>query len=271
MKKLISLILSLALILSPYAAEADLQTSLVSCWALDEASGTAVDAFGDRDLTDGNTVGATTGKVNGARDFELDNTEYFEHADHADLSLGADTDFTWVTWVKAEDLPGYNMPLIHKGSDYGEAVANAYAVWVSNVDNKLRFYVSNGSTGAGVSWSAVLSTATWYFVAVWHDSAADKIYIQVDNGTAVEAAWSGGTQNDTNAFNLGGWNASAVKFDGILDETAFWKRTLTADERTELYNSGNGKACPFTAAAAAAAPTARILGDVKLNGTAIIR
>jgi len=270
MKKLISLFLSVVLLLSPYAAGADLQTTLVSCWALDEASGNAVDAFGSRTLTDNNTVAATTGKISGARDLELDNGEYFEHADHADLSLGADTDFTWGAWVKPETLPVFNMPIVNKGSDFF-GNGTAYTVWISNADNNFKFNVGNGSSNATVTGSGS-SAGTWFYVVAWHDSAADKIFIQIDNGTPAEAAWSGGTQDEANAFQMGGFVGSAIKFDGLIDEVGFWKRTLTSDERTELYNSGNGKACPFAAAAVAAVtPTVWLLGEVKLNGDTIIR
>ena len=58
-------------------------------------------SVGANTLTDTNTVGATTGKVSGARDFELSNSEYFTIADNAALSVG-DVAFTVAAWVNLE-------------------------------------------------------------------------------------------------------------------------------------------------------------------------
>ena len=75
-----------------------LTDGLVSCWDLDEASGTRYDAYGTNDLTDYNTVGQAAG-VNGyAGSFISANSEYLAHSDNADLSTG-NIDFTVMAWV----------------------------------------------------------------------------------------------------------------------------------------------------------------------------
>ena len=34
-------------------------------------------------------------------------------------------------------------------------------------------------------------------------------------------------------------------WDGLIDEVGFWKRILTAQEKTNLYNAGAGLAYPL--------------------------
>ena len=53
--------------------------SLGGYWKMDEASGDALDSHGSNNLTDNDTVAASTdGKINGARDFEKGFSEYLK-------------------------------------------------------------------------------------------------------------------------------------------------------------------------------------------------
>ena len=55
-------------------------------------------------------------------------------------------------------------------------------------------------------------------------------------------------RDSTNPFAIGVWTGAfpSGNMDGLIDEVGFWKRTLTSGERTQLYNSGNGLAYPFS-------------------------
>ena len=86
------------------------------------------------------------------------------------------------------------------------------------------------------------STAAWIFIVAWHDSSANTINIKVNNGTANSASYSSGVNDDTSPFVLGATNTGAGFMDGRIDQVGVWKRVLTADEQTFLYNNGNGRA-----------------------------
>ena len=78
-----------------------LSTSLVAAWELNEVSGNATDSKGSNTLTDNNTVTSGTGPIYAlARDFELDNAEYFSIADNTDISLSGDISCTFEAWIK---------------------------------------------------------------------------------------------------------------------------------------------------------------------------
>jgi hypothetical protein len=219
--------------------------NLVAYYSLDEASGNAIDAHGANDLTDNNTVGAAAGLVSGARDFESGNNEHFNLADNADLSLGADTSFSWALWFKAEQDPtASGRTLLSKSS--GEDSGCEYSLWfdTGSSGQKISFRVGNGSSSAQAlseSPYGVVDNTNWHFIVVWHDAAADTLNVQIDNRSPVATAWSGGTQNGATEFQLGHYSAWGARWDGLLDEVGFWKKALTSDERTWLYNSGAGR------------------------------
>lgn len=224
-----------------------LDDGLTAYWKLDEASGTRVDSGANgQDLTDNNSTGSATGKINLGGDFEFASLNYLSHADSATLSLGADTDFTFSCWVNLESKPAFSGGIICKNGDAGDA-AEYLLRW--DAGDSFIFAVGTGSANQLVAASTLgaPSLATWYFIVCWHDSTANTVNIQVNNGTADNAAWSGGTVDGGNEYRIGAYSFNpGFAFDGIIDEVGFWKRVLTADERTELYNAGAGKTCcPF--------------------------
>jgi hypothetical protein len=228
-----------------------LTDSLISHWALDEASGNALDSHSTNDLTEtSGTIASATGKIGNCRDFESGDTEYFEGADSAALSTG-DIDFTWAMWVQGESAPGSDQARTFVAKWGLASNQREYTVLWENLvgTSRFRFYVSsNGTSGVSViaSTFGTPSVGTWYFIVAWHDAAANTINIQINNGTVDSASHSAGVRDGTAALQLGTLdNLAPYYHDGLIDEVSFWKRLLTADERTALYNGGNGLAYPW--------------------------
>lgn len=220
-----------------------LSDNLISYWSLDEASGDAIDAHGTNDLTDTNTVGAATGKVDGARDFEESASEYFSHADNSDLSTG-DIDFTFACWVNAESFTGSNQRIICKINN--AVTVLEYDFYYRGSESRFYFDVYNGSSLVGrvaANTFGAPSTATWYFVVGRHrGGATNEIDISVNDGGFDSAATTGAPADTAAPFSIGSLAGLAGTFwDGLIDEVAFWKRSISDAEVTELYNSGNGR------------------------------
>lgn len=209
--------------------------------SLDEASGNAIDAHGSNDLTDNGSVGAATGKVNGARDFEANSSQYFDHATNSTLETG-DIDFTLAAWINVESFISF--PIIVAKDNI--SVAREYVLYIdTNSGNKPTFEVFNGSTtGIGIAqWATGLSLATWYHIVAWHDAINNQIGLSVNAGTAVVNSTTGAAGANSQPLKIGAdLNAGvpSLFFDGLIDEVGFWKRVLTSDERTELYGPGGG-------------------------------
>lgn len=220
-----------------------LLTNLISYWKLDEASGVRVDSHGTNNLTDNNTVTSNPGKINLAGQFTKANSEYLSIASNATLQTG-NVDFTFACWVYADSTP--LVDILSKWKD----VNNREYILIQNGAVVYQFYVSqNGTTQSDVVSATNYGPPqvnTWAYIIIWHDSGANTINIQVDNGVPNSAAYAVGVHIDTAAFCIGNRDAGARHYDGRIDEVGFWKRVLTAAERTQLYNGGSGLAYPFS-------------------------
>jgi len=211
-----------------------LLSNLVSYWKLDEASGNAIDAHGTNTLTQNNAPGTTTGKVLGARTFN-GSSDYFSIASNATLQTG-DVDFTLACWVKFNSISSAQTVV---GKWVVAPTGREYRVIFDNSPNRLQFQVSaTGASAVTVSANNFggLSTGVWYYVIAWHDSVANTTNISV-NGVENSASHSAGVFAGSTIFVIGR-SGAALPTNGTIDECGFWKRVLTADERTQLYNGG---------------------------------
>lgn len=214
-----------------------LADNLVSYWQM----GNANDSHGTNHLTNNNSVSFTTGKVGNAGDFENGSNHYLSIASNNSLRTG-DIDFTLTCWVRMESKSQAG-GIVGKGAAIGTTTLEYLVEYVLTSDC-FRFLISDGSSLV-VREATTLgspSTATWYFIVSWHDSVNNTLNIQVNDGNVDSTAHSTGVALDTEPFEIGRASATSVRdFDGLIDEVGFWKRVLTSDERTDLYNSGNGR------------------------------
>lgn len=211
---------------------------MVSHWKLDEASGTRADSHGTNNLTDVNTVTSAAGVLGNAAEFTAANSERLSIASNATLQMGP-IDFTLCAWVYLNGT-GTSRTIMSKGNEY----------WLeySSTGPQFRFaYVDSGGNTRDVFASTFgsPSSGSFNFVVAWYESATQTLYIQVNNGTVDSEV----QVNPVNAaagalFALGSRNG-AVFHDGRTDAVGVWKRILTSDERTRLYNSGAGLDYPF--------------------------
>lgn len=218
-------------------------TNLVAYYSLEETSGTRNDSKGTNHLTDHNNVGSAAGKVGTAADLEFSSSQYLNVSDSTDLSMG-DIDFSLTAWVNLESV-GASRVIVSK-SDSGGAGNVEYMLMYNLGGDKFQFYVSSGSglanfTNVPATTLGSPSLATWYFIVVRHDAAADTISIQVNNGTIDSTAYTFGSYDSGVSFAIGAWGDGPESFDGLIDEVGVWKKVLTTDESTWLYNSGNGR------------------------------
>lgn len=225
-------------------------TDLKAHWRLNEASGTRVDAHGTNDLTDNNTVTQATGKIGDAAQFTSANSEWLSIADNADLSTG-DIDFSFTAWVYLDTL-GAQSPAGKGDSGQFEWKSIVADTAGDKLAEMLILSPSGSSLGqAKATTFGALSTATWYFFYGYHDAAANEVDISVNNGTIDTAATTGAPTDGTGGFAIGADRGAGADFwNGRIDSVSFWKRVLTSQEVTDLYNGGSGFDYPFTTAAA---------------------
>lgn len=220
-----------------------LHLDLIAFWNLDEASGTRNDALGANHLTDNNTVTQDTGKIGSAAQFTAANSEFLSIADNTNMSTG-DIDFTFAGWVYL-DTKGAVRDICTK---WGASGQFEYILLYNNTPDRFEFYVSNNGTATVAVTASTLgspATGTWYFLVAYHDSVNNLIGISGNNGGFNTAAHTTGVFNSTSPFQFGAKASSPSYHNGRLDAWGFWKRVLTSNQITILYNAGAGLGYPF--------------------------
>lgn len=112
-----------------------------------------------------------------------------------------------------------------------------------NSNNNATFRVSssglvNDTTVQATSIGA-LNTSTWYNVIAWH-SGNSHIGISV-NLSVNTAPYTSGLFPGQTPFMLGSLSNTLTGFmDGRIDETGFWNKILSSQERSDLFGGGSG-------------------------------
>lgn len=223
--------------------------TLIAFWFGNRSGGIADDVHTNNlDLTDVATVTSAAGHVYPlARQYTAANLEYHTRAgDDALLSTG-DVDFTLATWVYADafTLAGHNIV-----SKWGAAGNREHLITYEAASNRYFFRITNdGTTIASVAANnyGAPPTTTWTFIVCWHDSVANTINIQIDNGAVDSIAHTTGVFDSTAKFRIGFRDDAVVWYwDGRIGPTMFWKSAaggggvLTSDQRDCLWNAGSG-------------------------------
>jgi hypothetical protein len=215
--------------------------NIISCWNLDEASGTRFDAFDLNHLRESTPLANGTGRVETAAEFLGDGLLLKE--DDPTLRFTAMSG-SICTWAKPLSLSG-NMTII--GKTAGNGVAGfGWKIWYSSSLSKLVFSVSNGTTIFSVVSPTTVTMGAWHFIAATIDNDSKVITIRVNNETTQDEFFSGSIPSTTATFTIGGQNSvdNPEYFIGLIDQTSLWKDDLEpAVLSAALWNNGLGKAC----------------------------
>ncbi|MBI3313160.1 MAG: hypothetical protein HYZ83_02870, partial [Candidatus Omnitrophica bacterium] len=195
-------------------------------------------------LTDHNGVGAAAGKIGNAAQFITANQTYLSGGDTADLSMG-NIDFSMSVWVYLDTLDE-DMAVLYKGPG-GQGDPEYWLRWEHGRGDRFAFQVTDGtSPGNEVTTSGFPSpqAKAWHHLFVWHDSINNLLGISLDNTYSQTVPYSGGGFNGDFPFEIGRRfpknSQSENYWNGRIDELGVWKKVLTAQERNDLYNAGNG-------------------------------
>ena len=193
-----------------------------------------------------NGVAFSTGKVGNAFTFDGVN-DYVSFPTNSWNSL-VGTDLTISLWVKFASTA--NQTLI---SNMSSPSINVWSGWEIRLDGgRPTIYMWNNSgTGVGAQ-GAVVSTNTWYhIVATRKKGSRTRIYIngvlaQTDTNTPDPSI------NGTYYPNIGHLQYSSsyhglyMTNGSLIDSVNLWSKEISADEVTQLYNSGTGAQYPYS-------------------------
>lgn len=180
---------------------------------------------------------APCGPAGNAASFPATAYNYLYCPNNSSLQLNG-TSWNYSFWMKPTAVSGGVQYVLTKADDQG-SVAFQFG---SNVGYLMLVCRNADNTNySQLQTSTTIDDDVWHFVNIWHDGST--LFMQIDNGTIYNIALNG-TMLETNPLRLGtrtdvesNWYA----YDGSIQNVGFWKRTLTAEERTALYNSGTGR------------------------------
>ena len=222
-----------------------LLSGLQFCFRTNETSGNRVDSVAGLQLAPTGTIGSAAGKFGNAVDIG-GGTSRLAQTVSSTLTAGTGA-FTVMCWVRYDTL----------STSYPVARWDGIGDWLFFVSGTGRagFEIrhNNDSTNTSAQTpSGAIITGEWYMLIGWFDpsvGANGTAYVQLNNGTVYSAALTLPKNNPANLLmSVGVINPTAGVFgstDGRVDQVCKWNRVLTADERAELWNNGDGKAFPF--------------------------
>ncbi|MFA5088126.1 MAG: FG-GAP-like repeat-containing protein [Candidatus Omnitrophota bacterium] len=197
---------------------------------------------GNNGLATANTSALTvSGKISKALHFD----GVSQYVDVGDLysDIKNDTTGTIAFWVKADVRDVY---LLCFGKDNKSSTFNI------NLHPDGKIHVQNFNTGEyayTATGSTALSTGVWYYLSVVQDGAELKVYV---NGKKEALTWQNafhknawisfvGAAQDKNFIASAKWDTyRQVYFKGAIDDFRYYKKPLSLEEVTVLYNSGKG-------------------------------
>ncbi len=218
------------------SVRANLVGGLVDYWPLTEKSGARRSLTGRNNMTDNNTVTDNSGLYGMVAQMSASNTEYLSRADNDDLDTG-NIDFTWTAWVYLDTL-GANRTIISKHG----AVNNGEYMLRINTSNRVEFSIYDGTSVQTLENTLVTIVAErWYFISAWIDRNGNTVNILIDNGNLVSVAKTITIVASTIIFTIGTPGNVANVWNGRMGAIGFWKRILSMQDISYIYNNGLGR------------------------------
>ncbi len=216
----------------------------VSWWPGD---GDTTDVIGGHGGTLAGSAAFGAGKVNKA--FNFNGSGWVDIPDSSVWTLGAH-DFTIELWAKFNSLTGLDPLVAHTD---GGGPQNKWIFWYNSTGHDrlqgtpaLRFMLDNIS-GIAVPHDIVVApwnpaTGQWYHLAVTRSGDTYRLYI---DGSLVATDTSSEELPDPSVpLTIG--RAEAFKLNGAIDEPAFYRRALTTQEISQIFDASSAGKCKPT-------------------------
>lgn len=221
---------------------------LAGYWEFDETSGlVAIDASGnenDGTLFGGVPAWTSSGKINGALDFERDDTDYVEvpvltTVPPNSLDMGGNK-VTLAAWVRLElGSLGTNRIVVGKPVDAFSHTNPffSYSLEINNADRVVFRVAKSGTsvTAQSSSGAPLTNTTVWYHIAGVYNGSQLQVYVNgIKNGTATSHTNNLISYPTPLRIGVSG-DILLHAFDGRIDDVRVYKRALSPAEVKRLW------------------------------------
>ena len=173
--------------------------------------------------------------------------------DNASLSTEG-VDFSAAVWINPSSLPAGSTGINLMGKDNNSAGNREWHLVYATTTNSFIFRTQNSGTNLmNVIKAQTLSVNTWYLAIITYNFSTRTGSIYVNNGSASTGVATGDITASGAAFKFGGGIGFGSSFNGRIQSGGFWKKVLTAAERTQLWN--NGKTLRYVDVSGSTIPT----------------
>lgn len=162
-----------------------------------------------------------------------------------DASMNPTEDYTVNSWAKVSNLPNDWQSVVTSRSDNGAGTVGGYMLYIEPSSGGSDW---NYWTGTGNGWVKAVSTVdpdldTWQMMTTTFNNENKTMKLYVDGVLLTTKTNSGGLPMQTDkplrmAAGATENNTPQYYLNGKIDEVAVWSAELSADEITQLYNSG---------------------------------
>ena len=212
-----------------------------SIFAVYNADGNANDSKGTNHGTLVNGATFSTGKI--GQSFQFNGTNNYLKLPNN--SLNFTDDFSVSFWMKLGSL-NQTSHIIDSAGFSGIGTTG----WVLNLaSGNLQFSIYNNNTLSQIAANYILtSTSVWYHIVITSKSGYNAIYINnsliISNTSTMRPNY---VASSYSIPYIGVFKTANTQFfSGNIDGLNFWNKSLTVDEVTQLYNSGNGAQYPYS-------------------------
>jgi hypothetical protein len=215
---------------------ASLNVNLVSYYKFDEGTGTTPqDSFGTNHGVFFNTPVWSAGKIGNGLNISLNNAVNLT----SDINLGGTSNsITISAWINTncdndhETVYGRESNSVEHGFNFATMSDCSLGFW--------------GNDGVGWSYSnSSFNQNEWNLIVVSINNGEGIFYINGAEAGTFSENWT----NEVSAKGVFGYNnyygTSTDIYTGEIDEIGIWKRSLTSNEVTDIYNSGSGLSFPY--------------------------
>lgn len=219
---------------------------LVEWWPLMELSDKRFSVYAGNHFTQNNGVSQASGTASTnywmAASFASASTQYLSAANTGGVFDLGNYDWTWIIWAYWNNAAGAGGRLLYKGNNNATRVN--YFIYVNSPVWQFGFTDTSGNYKQN---GLALTANTWQMLCLQHDAAADTIGLSINAGAFTTAATGGvSPYTGTEDLNIGELAAATSRpFNGRASRAGAWKRKLSANEITRLYNQGVGIDFPF--------------------------